>query len=839
MGIRPIVEYVDRVDCPRRTRGAPGGNAAGSPGGGLVRAPNHVMIEIQGKQSQAVHLATTPAIARGALPLIITSRLELHMNGQLELFDKEPDPWQLDAAAATSVAKVVFPSAPVGEFDYLIPDALRGQLKPGARVRVPLGRSPKPRLAYCVGIGAADHAGGRLKPLHSIVDPRPLVTDDILRLSSWIADYYMCDLGTVLETVIPASVRGKAGTRNVTYLSPAPQAAGDLAPWKLSAKQQHVMHILKQAVAPMTPAALATAADCTSAPITALRKKGLIAVSVRREFQEEFPDTPPEPEQEVELNQPQREALEVTIAALDRGQHEVVLLYGITGSGKTEVYIRAIEHAISFGRQAIVLVPEISLTPQTRRRFRARFPAVAVLHSHMNAAERHAEWQRIVSGNVQVVVGARSAVFAPLPHLGLIVIDEEHESSFKQESAPRYHAREVAARRAAQLQIPLVLGSATPSLESWYRAQQGEYRLVRLPARVQDRPLPPVGVVDLREEILRGASRHSAISARLGREIAVALKDRGQVILLLNRRGFATHIQCPSCGIVVRCPDCDIALTHHREAERAMCHYCNFQMAVPDACPECRFTGIRFGGYGTQRLEEEVRRRFPQARLQRMDTDTMRAPGSHEEVLDRFRRHQIDILLGTQMIAKGLDFPDVTLVGVINADTALHFADFRAAERTFQLVTQVAGRTGRGSRLGKVLVQSFSPDHPAIRAAAHQHFERFAEFELPQRKQFFYPPFASLVRLVFRGASSPNTEAFADQIKLRLAESLASVDMPPRLLGPAAAPIGRLRGKYRFHILMHTTRLADVRNALRGVADAVPTPKDVEWIVDVDPISML
>ncbi len=761
------------------------------------------------------------------------------MNSQLELFDKEPDPWQLDAAAAVLVAKIVFPGAPAGEFDYLIPDALRPRLKPGVRVRVPLGRSNKPRLAYCIGVDKAACSVGPLKAIHSLVDARPLVTDDILDLAAWIADYYVCDLGTVLETVIPASVRGQAGTRNVTYLRAAPLAAGDLARWKLSAKQSRVMEILKGANTPLTPAALATAAECTSGPITALRKKGLITATVRREFQEEFLQTPAEQESAVQLNDQQREALDVMVGALDRGQHEVVLLYGITGSGKTEVYIRAIEHAISFGRQAIVLVPEISLTPQTKRRFRARFPAVAVLHSHLNAAERHAEWQRIAAGGVQVVVGARSAVFAPLPHLGLIVIDEEHESSFKQESAPRYHAREVAARRAAQLHIPLVLGSATPSLESWQRAQAGEYHLARLPARVEDRPLPTVRVVDLRDELRHGSNRMGAISGRLGHEMTAALKDRGQVILLLNRRGFSTHMQCPACGNVVRCPQCDIALTHHRDAERAICHYCNYQTPAPRACPECRFSGIRFGGYGTQRLEEEVRRRFPQARLQRMDTDTMRAPGSHEEVLERFRRHEIDVLLGTQMIAKGLDFPDVTLVGVINADSALHFADFRAAERTFQLVTQVAGRTGRGSRLGRVLVQSFSPDHPAITAAAQQHFERFAQCELPQRQQFFYPPFASLVRLVFRGVSAAATETFATAIKQRLAHGLTEFTTPHRILGPATAPIGKLRGKYRFHILIHTTVLAEIRTLLRTVFAAPPAPKDVEWIIDVDPVSML
>ncbi len=761
------------------------------------------------------------------------------MSDQRELFDKQPDPWQLDADANAMVAKIVFPIAPAGEFDYLIPDALRPQLRAGSRVRVPLGRGNKSRLGYCIAIDRASHSVARLKSVQALIDPLPLMTQEILDLSAWIADYYLCDRGTVLEAVIPASVRGKAGTRNVTYLSATAAARGDLSTWKLSAKQSLVLEILTAANQPFTPAALATAAGCTTAPITTLRKKGLISASVRREFQEEFLDAPAEREAAVQLNAEQSKSLAEITTALDRRQHKVILLYGVTGSGKTEVYIRAIEHVISFGRQAIVLVPEISLTPQTRRRFRARFPAVAVLHSHLSAAERHAEWQRIAAGTVQVVVGARSAVFAPLPNLGLIVIDEEHETSFKQESAPRYHARDVAARRTAQLQIPLVLGSATPSLESWHRAQTGQYRLAKLPIRVMDRSMPMVGVVDLRDEIRHGTGRSGVISQRLSSEMDTALKQRGQVILLLNRRGFATHIQCPACGLVVLCPECEIALTHHRQGDRAICHYCNFQMRAPANCPDCKFAGIRFGGHGTQRLEEEVRRRFPRARLQRMDTDTMRAPGSHEEALDRFRRHEIDILLGTQMIAKGLDFPDVTLVGVINADTALHFADFRAAERTFQLVTQVAGRTGRGSRPGRVLVQSFSPDHPAIAAATHQQFERFADYELPQRQQFFYPPFSHLARMVFRGGSEATTESMAKEIKTQMETKMSAMSTPYRILGPAKAPLAKLRGKFRYHILLHTSDLDPLRSAIREVLDRNASSKDVEWIVDIDPISML
>ena len=422
-----------------------------------------------------------------------------------------------------------------------------------------------------------------------------------------------------------------------------------------------------------------------------------------------------------ELNDDQRAALAAIQDPLRAPRHETILIHGVTGSGKTEVYIQAIQEVVSYGRQAIMLVPEISLTPQTEERFRARFDRVAVLHSHLSDAERHWHWERIARGEVQVVVGARSAVFAPVPHLGLIVLDEEHESSFKQDSAPRYHAREVALWRAREERIPLVLASATPSLESWYRAKQGEYRLVEMPRRVFNRPLPAVATIDLRDEFRSYRSR-GAVSRQMHQAIEAALRDGGQVILLLNRRGYSTHIQCPMCGNVVRCPNCDLPLTHHRAGEMAICHYCDFQQPSPQECPECGATAIHFRGLGTQRLEAEIRARFPQAAVLRMDTDAMQSPGSHDRALSAFRDGKVQILLGTQMIAKGLDFPNVTLVGVINADTALHLPDFRAAERTFQLVTQVAGRTGRGEKGGRVLVQTFSPDHPAIRAAVKHDF---------------------------------------------------------------------------------------------------------------------
>jgi primosomal protein N' (replication factor Y) len=538
------------------------------------------------------------------------------------------------------------------------------------------------------------------------------------------------------------------------------------------------------------------------------------------------------------LNADQARALAAIHDALQSAQHRTMLIHGVTGSGKTEVYIQAIEEVIRFGRQAILLVPEISLTPQTVARFRARFDRVAVLHSHMSDVERHDHWRRIAHGQVEVVVGARSAIFAPTPHLGLIVLDEEHESTFKQDIAPRYHARDVALRRAADQSVPLVLASATPSLESWHRAQSGEFQLVQMPRRVMNRPLPAVRTIDLRDEAHSKFSR-GAISRPLHRAMEEALRDGGQVILLLNRRGHSTHIQCPACGHAVVCPDCELALTFHRHTTSAVCHYCDFQTPPPTTCPKCRFAGVRFSGLGTQKLEAEVRARFPDYQCLRMDTDSMRAMGSHERALAAFRDGAVQILLGTQMIAKGLDFPNVTLVGVVNADTALHLPDFRAAERTFQLVTQVAGRTGRGEQGGRVLVQTYCPDSPAIMAAVRHDLAAFAAEELPHREALGYPPFASMVRMVVRGADHTATYGFAQEIARRLRASAASQASAIRILGPATAPIAKLRGRYRFQIQAQSADGELLRGLARAVTAELKPLNGIAWIVDVDPLDMM
>jgi primosomal protein N' (replication factor Y) (superfamily II helicase) len=765
------------------------------------------------------------------------------MSSQQSLFDTEPAPWELDDQAVRMVAKVVIPGGPAGEFDYAVPDELTGEqsewrIEPGRRVRVPLGRGNRSVVGYCVELAAKPAGPRNLKPVGTVLDRQALVSPAILRLTRWMADYYLCPWGQVLEAVVPAGVRDEAGTRNVKFLSVPAEVASRMAELDLPAKQADALKLLAASAKPLSAKQLAARAGCTMAPIHQLRKKGLIAESIERISVGRLDDAAHAREPAHELNADQVAALGALREALDAPEHRTILIHGVTGSGKTEVYIQAIERVVRFGRQAILLVPEISLTPQTVARFRARFDRVAVLHSHLSDVERHAHWRRIARGEVDVVVGARSAVFAPTPHLGLIVLDEEHESTFKQDSAPRYHARDVALRRAADQSVPLVLASATPSLESWHRAQRGEYRLVDMPRRVLGRAMPAVCTIDLRQEVHSRSSR-GAISRPLHRAMDEALREGGQVILLLNRRGHSTHIQCPACGHAVRCPECDLALTFHRHDSSAVCHYCDYQAAAPTACPECNFAGIRFSGLGTQKLEAEVRARFPNHACLRMDTDSMRARGSHERALASFRAGEARILLGTQMIAKGLDFPNVTLVGVVNADTALHLPDFRAAERTFQLVTQVAGRTGRGPLGGRVLVQTLSPDAPAIVAAVRHDLPAFASKELPHREEMGYPPFAAMVRIVIRGLSDRASQAQAEELARRVRERAGGTKPEVRILGPAPAPMAKLRGSFRYQIQLQSAEGETLRSIIRAATADLKPADGVGWIVDVDPIDMM
>ena len=761
---------------------------------------------------------------------------------QPSLFQDDQPP--AAAPKQTLFAEIVFDRPLEHAFTYGVPDELRGQLAIGKRVLAPFGRGDRATHGFCVQI--TDQPPDReVKNLQRVLDEEALLTPSLLRLTRWLADYYLCGWGQVLHAVVPAGVRQQAGTKPQTFVT---AKSADELPQPLpalTAKQKQVWEALQNAKRSLTVQELGTLAGCGQIPIDGIVSKGLAKRHTRRVdlFAEE--NRPPAPPfARFELNDDQRNAWEPVERSLRDGGFHVFLLHGVTGSGKTEIYLQAIEHVIRQGKEALVLVPEISLTPQTIERFRGRFGDVAVLHSHLTNVERGGHWRRVANGQVQVIVGARSAIFAPCRQLGLIVIDEEHENSFKQESTPRYHARDVAVMRARLENIPILLGSATPSLESWRNAERGNYTLLRLPKRVLDFPMPPVQLIDLRHEPPpRG--RFRSISHRLERAMHEALREQGQVILLLNRRGYATFVQCPSCGQVEMCKHCDLALTFHQARDILLCHYCGYEQEPPERCSACGKETVRYQGQGTEKLQAEIEDKFPEYIIRRVDSDSMRQRGSHEQVLSAFREGLIHILLGTQMIAKGLDFPNVTLVGVVQADVALHMPDFRSAERTFQLLAQVAGRAGRGPRGGKVLVQTFSPEQPCIRLAAAHDYESFTREELKHRRALHYPPYERMVRVIVRSRDPVAAEASAQRLAIEFHAALQGLTRSKtpsavvRLLGPAPAPVFRLQGYVRYHFQLQSASPAALHQILREVLSAAHLPSGVEHTVDVDPLNMM
>ncbi len=540
-------------------------------------------------------------------------------------------------------------------------------------------------------------------------------------------------------------------------------------------------------------------------------------------------------------------------AHLQARDGKTLLLFGVTGSGKTEVYLDAVGQALSLGRTALILLPEIGLTAQVLDLFKARFGAdeVAVLHSALSLGERHDEWRRIQSGEARVVVGARSAVFAPVPDLGLIILDEEHDGSYKQDSSPRYHARDAARFRAGQTGAIVVLGSATPSVESFYKAQTGEYGLLEMPERISSRPLPPVSVVDLRDEMKpppvpvpkKGETKpepppRSVFGAELSASLACCLGRREQAILFLNRRGFASFLLCRDCGFTFRCPNCDVSLTYHHAGRYLQCHHCDYTRRSPDACPKCEGLRLRPFGLGTEKVEDAVRLQFPSARTLRMDRDTMSRKGAHAETLRAFRRGDADILIGTQMVAKGLDFPNVTLVGVVSADMALNIPDFRAPERTFQLLTQVAGRAGRGKVPGTVVVQTFSPEHESIQFASRHDYLGFYESAIAQRQELGYPPYSHMANVVFTDESEEEAQKRAYGLADILRAEIGS-EGAVQLLGPVACPLSRLRGRYRWHLALRAPTKPELLRLLKsGLAQMTATGRS-GMTLDIDPLSML
>ncbi|MFB0559482.1 MAG: primosomal protein N' [Dehalococcoidales bacterium] len=606
---------------------------------------------------------------------------------------------------------------------------------------------------------------------------------------------------------------------------------------KRASKQAALLDFLAQQSSPVTLAEARQRVNCDKALIDALVGKGLVElqqVEVRREPISYKDITPSYP---LALTAAQESAFKSIKSSLlqvakSHTSPAVFLLHGVTGSGKTEVYLQALAEAVKLGKRGIVLVPEIALTPQTIERFAARFPhKVAVLHSRLSLGEQFDEWQRIRNGEFDVVIGSRSAIFAPQPDLGLIVIDEEHEWTYKQQDAPRYHARNVAMKLAELTGAVVILGSATPDVETFYHAQNGDYSLLRLPERVTpgEGLLPRVEVVDLRDELKAG--NRSIFSRSLSEAIAGAVVNREQVILFLNRRGGATFVQCRNCGLVLRCKRCEVTLTHHLAEDALVCHQCNYKMPVPQVCPRCLSCRIKFLGLGTQKLEQEAGYTFPQARLLRWDRDVTRRRYAHDEILGKFRAHEADILIGTQMIAKGLDLPLVTLVGVVSADTALNLPDFRAGERTFQLLSQVAGRAGRGILGGQVIIQTYSPEHYAVQAAAKHDYALFYDREITYRRRLRNPPFTRLASLVYTHTNDALCQREAERMKRQLIEEMDSKGIADLgVIGPAPAFIHRLQGRFRWQLILRGSEPS-------AFLAQISIPRG--WAVDIDPVGLV
>ena len=722
-------------------------------------------------------------------------------------------------------------------FHYRVREEDRARIAVGKRVLVPFG--PSERVGFCVGLTPESDVK-EPKDVIRVLDDEPMVDEHMLKLTHWMAGYYFCSWGEALDAVLPRAVKEQAKVSTVQFVAlgvPKEEAEKHRAEMGASApKQAAVLIELAKYSAPTPLREFLEVTECSESSVKSLAKRGLVAITRQKARLDPLLDLPVAKTPPLQLNAAQAEAMRHILAKIEAGGFGVVLIRGVTGSGKTEVYLQAIQNVVSRGGQAIVLVPEIALTPQTVARFRARFDHVALLHSQLSEGERNAQWKRIRSGEAQVVIGPQSAVFAPAPRLGIIVVDEEHDNTFKQQSSPRHNARDLAIVRAQMLGVPVVLGSATPSLESYYNTKIGKYDLVELPDRIGGLGLPPVHIVDMRNEKWTSGTP-PCLSHPLAHSAEHALKRGEQVIFFLNRRGFATYVHCRRCGFVLKCPRCQVPMTVYKGGGTALCHHCNHRQPTPQKCPGCAFPGIRLSGVGTERIEEELKKAFPLYPLARMDSDTMRGRGAHHRTLDAFKKGEVKILLGTQMIAKGLDFPGVTLVGVISADTALHLPDFRSFERTFQIIAQVAGRAGRGEKGGSVIVQTHNPDHYAIETAAKHDYKSFASRELEKRREKSFPPYSRLVRVILVGAQEGKVRERAAEVAENLRQHAPTFG--GAVLGPALAPFGLIKGKVRWHIILKAPDSRTVHEMLAASRNTLRSEGGVQIIVDVDPVSML
>ncbi len=792
---------------------------------------------------------------------------------------------QADKTACHHIIRVAFESAADREFDYLVPDEI-WPIQVGQRVEAPFGKKDKLQIGFCADItsprpdpstplrSAQDDKKRKfkLKKISKVIDKEPLLDSELMELARWISSYYVCPLGQVLAAMVPGAVKKAAGvkTQRCVYLAINSRDIEEIIKQLRGKKQKQIVNFLQGKGAFNKETALESqelleAAGCTNEPIKKLAEKKIIKIT-EKTILKSLPAIPKgmaiKTEGRIILNEDQQKALTHFKDQIETGQFGATLLHGVTDSGKTELYIRAIELVLKKGRGAIVLLPEIALTTQTIQRFIARFEKIAVMHSGLTASQRNSQWQKIKAGQASVVIGARSAIFAPLPKPGLIVVDEEHEPSYKQDTAPRYHGRDVAIKRAQLANAHCILGSATPSLETLLNCKSKKYySLVHLPRRVMDLPMPEMKLVDLRQPPLlssdrktRGQKGINLISEPLAERLKEVLAKKEQAILLLNRRGYSNFVFCPSCKHTLRCRNCDVTLTFHKseafDSDQmrtvtgkhlrhgfAICHYCLSQTLVPEKCPVCG-KAMAMIGLGSQRLQEELARKFPEARTSRVDSDSMRGK-DYYRILRDFSDGRINILAGTQMLAKGLHFPNVTLVGIISADTSLYLPDFRANERTFQLISQVAGRAGRSAKKGMVFVQTFLPDQPAIQFALKGDFDGFVKEELKHRKACNLPPFWRLAAIVMRDRNFDKIEAACKKMREKIDQITEHDGLDMVVRGPMPAVISRIQRFHRMQIIIQAPHAETIQKLFTGLRAAGPVRPKVKVAIDIDPVNLL
>ena len=766
------------------------------------------------------------------------------------------------------IAKVIVDISLDREFDYAVPPELAVRVFVGSRVVVPFGH--RQTEGYVIALADGSEVA-TLKPIAQVIGDHPFIDDTTVKLARWMANYYCARLEQCIRTLLPGAVRKKGDRfkkQRVARLTataredrltpdarrptpdarrPAKATPNNQEPITKNQElitnprptpaQRKILDALRANGGELPIEALLQITGTTEAPLKTLAKHGLLELETRNVNRDPFARHTLIPTLPLDLMPEQATALVAIREALSAESPRPILLHGVTGSGKTEVYLQGIAHALEQGKGAIVLVPEIALTPQTVERFRARFgDRIAVLHSNLSDGERHDEWHRIRSGEARVVIGARSAVFAPVRDLGLIIVDEEHEPSYKQSEAPRYNARDVAVMRAHLLKCVVVLGSATPALESWANAQSGKYRLCTLSERADYRQMPAIRIVDMRIETQRQG--HAGIfSKELLDAIHSRLSTGEQTMLFLNRRGFSSSLVCPKCGFVSECHQCSVSHTYHRTGELLRCHMCGCTKPVPAKCPQCADPAFRYTGFGTQRVEAVMHKCFPQARIARLDADTTTRKTAYEDILGAFRDGKIDILVGTQMIAKGLHFPNVTLVGVVFADLSLHVPDFRAGERTFQLIAQVAGRAGRGDVSGDVYIQTYTPHHTAIQSARRLDYEGFCAEELEFRRELDYPPAAHLICLTFRGRHEGEVTLASAQYARALEKELSAGGA--RVSEAVPAPLAKIKNVYRYQIIIRSRSVARVTAAIKTVYRRIPLPATTIIAIDVDALDLM